>query len=234
VKQTAEQAQQASEASVSVLGVAREGQASLETLVRAMSEINQSSKRIADIIGLVDEIAFQTNLLALNAAVEAARAGEQGRGFAVVATEVRNLAKRSADAAREIKSLIRESVNSADNGSQMANASHRTIQAVSSEVQHMTDNVDAIARAAQEQSNGLREIHIAVTQMDEVTQQNAALVEEASASAETLDHQAQTLADLMVCFLGGAAKSTAKPKAAASARRAVGAGPSRKALATRR
>jgi methyl-accepting chemotaxis protein len=153
---------------------------------------------------VVDEIAFQTNLLALNAAVEAARAGEQGRGFAVVAAEVRNLAKRSADAAKEIKVLIRESVTKSMDGSKVAAHAGETIQEVVANVQRVTALVGEIANATQEQSTGLIELNKAVVQMDEVTQQNAALVEEAAAAAETLDSQAHTLAEVVSRFKTGA------------------------------
>jgi len=152
---------------------------------------------------VVDEIAFQTNLLALNAAVEAARAGEQGRGFAVVAAEVRNLAKRSADAAKEIKGLIRESVAKSEDGNKVAAHAGATIQQVVENVQRVTSLVSEIAGATQEQSTGLNEINKAVVQMDEVTQQNAALVEESAAAAESMDAQAQTLTEIVARFKTG-------------------------------
>jgi len=151
----------------------------------------------------VDEIAFQTNLLALNAAVEAARAGEQGRGFAVVAAEVRNLAKRSADAAKEIKGLIRESVAKSEDGNKVAAHAGETIAEVVSNVQRVTSLVSEIATATQEQSTGLNEINKAVVQMDEVTQQNAALVEESAAAAESLDAQAHALTEIVARFKTG-------------------------------
>jgi methyl-accepting chemotaxis protein len=178
-----------------------------------MEAINQSSAKINEIIGVVDEIAFQTNLLALNAAVEAARAGEQGRGFAVVAAEVRNLAKRSADAAKEIKGLIRESVAKSTDGNKVAAHAGETIQEVVTNVQRVTSLVSEIANATQEQSTGLNEINKAVVSMDEVTQQNAALVEEAAAAAESLDAQAHALTEIVGRFKTGVeVRRTEAPK----------------------
>ncbi len=203
VSQTAQNAQAANQDATRTRSVATEGAENVNHLVSSMAEINRSAERIAEIIGVVDEIAFQTNLLALNAAVEAARAGEQGRGFAVVAAEVRNLAKRSADAAKEIKGLIRDSVTKAANGAQVAESAGRTMREVVDSVQRVTDLIQEISAAAQEQSRGIQEINKAVTQMDSMTQQNAALVEEAAASAESLDDQARVLSDLVGQFRTG-------------------------------
>ncbi len=168
-----------------------------------MQGIKSASANVTKILTTIDEIAFQTNLLALNAAVEAARAGEQGRGFAVVAAEVRNLAKRSADAAKEIKGLIRESVAKSTDGNKVAAHAGETIQEVVTNVQRVTSLVGEIANATQEQSTGLNEINKAVVQMDEVTQQNAALVEESAAAAESLDAQAHALTEIVAKFKTG-------------------------------
>ena len=203
VSQTAQNAQAANVDASRTRAVATEGAENVNQLVSSMAEINRSAERIAEIIGVVDEIAFQTNLLALNAAVEAARAGEQGRGFAVVAAEVRSLAKRSADAAKEIKGLIRDSVAKAADGAQVAESAGRTMREVVDSVQRVTDLIQEISLAAQEQSRGIQEINKAVTQMDSMTQQNAALVEEAAASSESLDEQARLLSDLVGQFRTG-------------------------------
>ncbi len=203
VNQTADNARSANTESGKARQVAQEGGTAVSQVVVAMEAINQSSAKINEIIGVVDEIAFQTNLLALNAAVEAARAGEQGRGFAVVATEVRNLAKRSADAAKEIKGLIRESVAKSNEGTRVAAHAGDTIQEVVTNVQRVSSLVSEIAGATQEQSTGLNEINKAVVQMDEVTQQNAALVEEAAAAAESLDAQAHALTEIVARFKTG-------------------------------
>jgi methyl-accepting chemotaxis protein len=200
VNQTADNAKSANQESTKARQVAQDGGTAVTQVIAAMEAINQSSARINEIIGVVDEIAFQTNLLALNAAVEAARAGEQGRGFAVVAAEVRNLAKRSADAAKEIKGLIRESVAKSEDGNKVAAHAGETIQEVVANVQRVTALVSDIANATQEQSTGLNEINKAVVSMDEVTQQNAALVEEAAAAAESLDSQAHTLNEIVGRF----------------------------------
>jgi methyl-accepting chemotaxis protein len=205
VNQTADNARSANTESTKARQVAQEGGTAVTQVIAAMDSINQSSAKINEIIGVVDEIAFQTNLLALNAAVEAARAGEQGRGFAVVAAEVRNLAKRSADAAKEIKGLIRESVAKSEDGNKVAAHAGETIQQVVTNVQRVTSLVSEIANATQEQSTGLNEINKAVVQMDEVTQQNAALVEEAAAAAESLDEQAHALTEIVARFKTGVA-----------------------------
>lgn len=203
VNQTADNARSANQEAGRARKVAQEGGEAVAQVIAAMEAINQSSARINEIIGVVDEIAFQTNLLALNAAVEAARAGEQGRGFAVVAAEVRNLAKRSADAAKEIKGLIRDSVAKSQDGTKVAAHAGETIQEVVTNVQRATSLVEEIAGATQEQSTALNEINKAVLQMDEVTQQNAALVEEAAAAAESLDAQAHTLTEVVARFKTG-------------------------------
>jgi methyl-accepting chemotaxis protein len=165
-----------------------------------MASIKDSSRKIADIIGVIDGIAFQTNILALNAAVEAARAGEQGRGFAVVASEVRNLAQRSASAAKEIKGLIEDSVGKVDAGGKLVDEAGKTMDEVVSSVKRVTDIMSEIAAASQEQSAGIEQVNQAVGQMDEMTQQNAALVEEAAAAAESLQDQAAKLADAVSVF----------------------------------
>jgi methyl-accepting chemotaxis protein len=203
VNQTADNARSANTESGKARQVAQDGGTAVTQVIEAMEAINQSSAKINEIIGVVDEIAFQTNLLALNAAVEAARAGEQGRGFAVVAAEVRNLAKRSADAAKEIKVLIRESVAKSQDGTKVAAHAGETIQEVVANVQRVTSLVGEIANATQEQSTGLNEINKAVVQMDEVTQQNAALVEESAAAAESLDGQAHALTEIVGRFKTG-------------------------------
>jgi len=168
--------------------------------VKAMSEINDASKKIADIIGVIDEIAFQTNLLALNAAVEAARAGEQGRGFAVVASEVRNLAGRSATAAKEIKALIQDSVKKVDEGSSLVTQSGTTLDQIVAAVKKVTDIVAEIAAASHEQSAGIDQVNKAVMQLDELTQQNAALVEQASAASQAMAEQARSLNERMSAY----------------------------------
>ncbi|MBK9796521.1 MAG: MCP four helix bundle domain-containing protein [Holophagaceae bacterium] len=213
VNQTADNARSANTESAKARQVAQEGGTAVTQVIAAMEAINQSSAKINEIIGVVDEIAFQTNLLALNAAVEAARAGEQGRGFAVVAAEVRNLAKRSADAAKEIKGLIRESVAKSTDGNKVAAHAGETIAEVVNNVQRVTSLVSEIANATQEQSTGLNEINKAVVSMDEVTQQNAALVEEAAAAAESLDAQAHALTEIVGRFKTGVeVRRTEAPK----------------------
>ena len=243
VNQTADNAQAANQEAVKARQVAQDGGVAVTQVIAAMESINASSAKINEIISVVDEIAFQTNLLALNAAVEAARAGEQGRGFAVVAAEVRNLAKRSADAAKEIKGLIRESVAKSQDGSKVAAHAGETIQEVVANVQRVTALVGDIAGATQEQSTGLIELNKAVVQMDEVTQQNAALVEQAAAAAETLDSQAHRLAEVVSRFKTGTegrrtetvrtppvAHPAAGKKAQASRRGSVSAAPAKNSL----
>ena len=169
-------------------------------VVQTMEAINTSSRKIADIIGIIDSIAFQTNILALNAAVEAARAGEQGRGFAVVASEVRALAGRSAEAAREIKNLINESVGNVTNGSAQVEKAGSTMDEIVVNVRRVADIMNEIRGASQDQSQGIDQINQAVQQMDQVTQQNAALVEESAAAAQALEGQAQALVQVVSVF----------------------------------
>lgn len=200
VKQNADNAKQANQLASGARDQAEKGGEVVSKAISAMSAINESSKKISDIIGVIDEIAFQTNLLALNAAVEAARAGEQGRGFAVVAGEVRNLAQRSAAAAKEIKTLIKDSVVKVDDGSRLVNESGKTLTDIVDAVKKVSDIIAEIAAASGEQSAGIDQINKAITQMDEVTQQNAALVEEAAAASESMDEQANNLTKLMEYF----------------------------------
>jgi methyl-accepting chemotaxis protein len=200
VKQTSENAMHANELAQSAQTRAQKGGQVVSRAVKAMEEINTASKKISDIIGVIDEIAFQTNLLALNAAVEAARAGEQGKGFAVVAGEVRNLAQRSAGAAKEIKDLIRDSVEKVDNGTELVNESGETLNEIVEAVTKVTSMIKEISAASEEQASGIEQVNKAVTQMDEMTQQNAALVEEASAASETMTEQARNMLELVNFF----------------------------------
>jgi methyl-accepting chemotaxis protein len=197
VKQNAENAGQANQLALAAREQAEKGGSVVAMAVKAMGEIHDSSKQISDIIGVIDEIAFQTNLLALNAAVEAARAGEQGRGFAVVASEVRNLAGRSATAAKEIKALIQDSVRKVDEGSSLVTQSGATLGQIVGAVKKVTDIVAEISAASQEQSVGIEQVNKAVMQLDELTQQNAALVEEASAASQSMAEQARGLKESM-------------------------------------
>lgn len=190
MKQNAENARNAEQLSADAKGVAQNGGEVVTNAITAMNDINQASKKIADIIGVIDEIAFQTNLLALNAAVEAARAGEQGRGFAVVATEVRNLAQRSASAAKEIKVLINDSVEKVGEGSQLVNKSGEVLNEIVTSVVKVSDIIAEITLASNEQSAGIDQVNSAITDMDSVTQQNAALVEEAAAASESMNDRA--------------------------------------------
>jgi len=203
VKQNADNARQANQLSTTARGQAEKGGVVMQKVVGAMEEINASSRKISDIIGVIDEIAFQTNLLALNAAVEAARAGEQGRGFAVVATEVRSLAQRSASAAKEIKDLISDSVTKVSVGTELVDESGKTLEGIIDAVKKVSDIVAEIAAASEEQASGIEQVNNAVTQMDSTTQQNAALVEEASAASKQLEHRAQSLVTLMAQFKTG-------------------------------
>lgn len=200
VRQNADNAKVANGLAEETRDKALEGGEVVNRAVASMSAINESSKKIADIISVIDEIAFQTNLLALNAAVEAARAGEQGRGFAVVAGEVRNLAQRSAGAAKEIKELIRDSVGKVEDGTLLVNESGATLQEIVSSVQKVTEMISDIAQASEEQSSGIEQVNKAISQMDEMTQQNAALVEEASAAGESMAEQANDMRRLLNFF----------------------------------
>ncbi len=200
VRQNADNARQASQLAAGASEVAVKGGAVVGQVVQTMNSINESSKKIVDIISVIDGIAFQTNILALNAAVEAARAGEQGRGFAVVATEVRTLAQRSAAAAKEIKELISDSVSKVADGTRLVDEAGATMDEIVSAVKRVTDIMSEISAASQEQSSGIEQVNQAVTQMDEVTQQNAALVEEAAAAAESMQDQAQALTQAVTIF----------------------------------
>ncbi|MEA3122663.1 MAG: methyl-accepting chemotaxis protein [Paraburkholderia sp.] len=193
VTQNADNARQASQLAVQAVQIAEHGGTVVSRVVETMNGINASSEKIADIVGIIEGIAFQTNILALNAAVEAARAGEQGRGFAVVASEVRSLAQRSASASKEIKALIQDSVDRVRTGAGYVEQAGATMHEITQAVRRVTDIMGEIARASQEQSKGIGQVNQAVTQMDEVTQQNAALVEEASSAAGSLESQAQEL-----------------------------------------
>lgn len=213
VKQNADNARQANQLAAGASEVAVKGGAVVGQVVQTMSSINESSKKIVDIISVIDGIAFQTNILALNAAVEAARAGEQGRGFAVVATEVRTLAQRSAAAAKEIKELISDSVAKVENGTRLVDEAGTTMDEIVIAVKRVTDIMSEISAASHEQSSGIEQVNQAVTQMDEVTQQNAALVEEAAAAAESMSDQAQALAQAISVFKlsGGAGYTQGTP-----------------------
>ncbi|MCC2655861.1 MAG: domain S-box protein [Panacagrimonas sp.] len=200
VKQNAENAKQANQLAMGASDVARKGGQVVSEVVTTMSAINESSKKIVDIISVIDGIAFQTNILALNAAVEAARAGEQGRGFAVVAAEVRSLAQRSAGAAKEIKTLIGDSVEKVGNGAKLVDQAGKTMEEIVTSVKRVTDIMAEISAASQEQSQGIEQVNQTITQMDEVTQQNAALVEEASAAARSLEEQAGGLSHSVSLF----------------------------------
>jgi len=200
VKQNAENAKQANQLAHNASSVAEKGGAVVNEVVGTMSSINESSRKIVDIISVIDGIAFQTNILALNAAVEAARAGEQGRGFAVVAAEVRNLAQRSAAAAKEIKTLIDDSVGKVEIGTKLVDDAGNTMEEIVNAVKRVTDIMSEISAASNEQSQGIEQVNQAITQMDEVTQQNAALVEEAAAAAESLEEEAQNLSRSVSVF----------------------------------
>jgi methyl-accepting chemotaxis protein len=203
VRQSAQAAAQASQLASSASDVARRGGEVVTRMVSTMDEINASSKKIADIIGVIDGIAFQTNILALNAAVEAARAGEQGRGFAVVASEVRSLAHRSADAAKEIKVLIGTSVSKVESGSLLVQGAGTTMTEIVASVQRVADIIGEITAASAEQSGGIEQVNTAVMELDRMTQQNAALVEQSAAASESLKHQAVVLAGTVSAFRCG-------------------------------
>jgi methyl-accepting chemotaxis protein len=201
VRQNAENAQQANKLASSASDVAVKGGSVVAEVVQTMDGITQASRKIADIIGVIDEIAFQTNILALNAAVEAARAGDQGRGFAVVAAEVRNLAQRSANAAKEIKGLISDSVSKVESGSRLVDTAGKTMEEIVQSVKRVTDIMAEISAASQEQRAGIEQVNNAVTQMDQVTQQNAALVEEAAAAAKSMEDQTGAMAEMVGQFM---------------------------------
>jgi methyl-accepting chemotaxis protein len=213
VKQNADNAHQANRLAVSASDFAVKGGQVVGHVVDTMGSIKDSSRKIVDIIGVIDSIAFQTNILALNAAVEAARAGEQGRGFAVVAAEVRNLAQRSAGAAKEIKLLISDSVEKVDVGSKLVDEAGKTMDEIVSSIKRVADIMSEITAASQEQSSGIEEVNRAVTQMDEMTQQNSALVEEAASAAESMLDQAHSLLQAVSVFNLGAAKQKANQAA---------------------
>jgi methyl-accepting chemotaxis protein len=242
VKQNADNARQANQLAVSASSVAVKGGSVVAEVVGTMDAINASSRKIVDIIGVIDGIAFQTNILALNAAVEAARAGEQGRGFAVVAAEVRSLAQRSAAAAKEIKTLIGDSVDKVEEGSKQVAEAGKTMDEIVDSVKRVTDIMAEITAASQEQTSGIEQINQAITQMDQVTQQNAALVEEAAAAASSLQEQAANLSQVVSVFRvdGGnvqqhapqrpATRPAVAPKQPPKARQAIAA-PQRKPVA---
>jgi len=200
VKQNADNAKQANQLAIAARDVAEKGGSVTTKAIDAMGEINKSSKKIADIITVIDEIAFQTNLLALNAAVEAARAGEYGRGFAVVAAEVRNLAQRSATAAKEIKGLINESIQQVTDGSELVDQSGKTLTEIVGSVKRVTDIIAEITAASQEQATGIDQVNKAIMQMDETTQQNAALVEEATSASQSMKEEARELMSQVASF----------------------------------
>jgi methyl-accepting chemotaxis protein len=240
VKQNADNARQANQLAVSASSVAVRGGNVVSDVVSTMGAINTSSRKIVDIIGVIDGIAFQTNILALNAAVEAARAGEQGRGFAVVAAEVRNLAQRSAAAAKEIKTLIGDSVEKVEEGSKQVAEAGKTMDEIVDSVKRVTDIMAEITAASHEQTSGIEQINQAITQMDQVTQQNAALVEEAAAAAASLQEQASGLSQVVSVFKLGSSQQnlsqqhsvrTAAPKQPPSARQTIAA-PHKKYMAS--
>jgi methyl-accepting chemotaxis protein len=232
VKQNAENAKQANQLAAGASDIAIKGGEVVSQVVHTMSSISESSKKIVDIISVIDGIAFQTNILALNAAVEAARAGEQGRGFAVVASEVRNLAQRSAAAAKEIKTLISDSVDKVQVGTDLVDKAGKTMDEVVSSVKRVTDIMAEISAASAEQSAGIEQVNQAITQMDDVTQQNAALVEEAAAAAESMEEQAQELTKLVSTFRLSSEHSSDERVALPSPARATQHAPAQRKAAT--
>ncbi|KAB8042433.1 methyl-accepting chemotaxis protein [Janthinobacterium aquaticum] len=229
VKLNADHARSANQLAIDASQIASKGGAVVSEVVSTMGSINDSSRKIVDIISVIDAIAFQTNILALNAAVEAARAGEQGRGFAVVASEVRNLAQRSSQAAREIKDLINDSVQKVEAGSQLVDKAGRTMDEIVQSISHVTQIMNQISDASDEQRTGIEQVNQAIGQMDQVTQQNAALVEQAAAAAESMQEQASRLTDVVGLFKLDAARlgavqpdSVVMPTAAPLRRAAVG------------
>ncbi|MBI3283976.1 MAG: cache domain-containing protein [Burkholderiales bacterium] len=225
VRQNADNARQANQLAASASAIALKGGAVVSEVVQTMGLINSSSQKIVDIIGVIDGIAFQTNILALNAAVEAARAGEQGRGFAVVASEVRNLAQRSASAAKEIKTLINDSVENVQHGSRLVDQAGSTMNEVVTSVRQVTDIMSEISAATNEQTAGIEQVNIAIVEMDSVTQQNAALVEQAAAAAASMQEQAAQLMDLVSVFQIDETAAPPAAKPAAHALRAKAAPP---------
>ena len=214
VKQNADNARQANQLAQSASGIAVKGGDVVGQVVGTMASINESSRKIVDIISVIDGIAFQTNILALNAAVEAARAGEQGRGFAVVASEVRNLAQRSASAAKDIKALINDSVEKVEAGSSLVNQAGTTMNEIVTSITRVTDIMSEITSASREQSEGIEQVNTAIVQMDQVTQQNAALVEQAAAAAESMQEQAGKLSEVVSVFKLPASAAMAAPSPA--------------------
>jgi len=221
VQQNTASAREASQLAVSASQIASQGGSVVEQVVSTMTSINDSSSKIVDIISVIDGIAFQTNILALNAAVEAARAGEQGRGFAVVASEVRSLAQRSAAAAKEIKTLIGDSVDKVGSGSKLVRQAGDTMLDIVASVRKVTDIVGEIASASQQQSDGIGQVNVAISQMDQMTQQNAALVEEAAAASNALHEQAQTMEQVVGAFQLNASQLAVTPSAQKIAPRAL-------------
>jgi methyl-accepting chemotaxis protein len=234
VKQNARNARQANELAQSASQVAIKGGSVVGQVVDTMASINASSRKVVDIISVIDGIAFQTNILALNAAVEAARAGEQGRGFAVVASEVRNLAQRSAAAAKEIKALIDDSVGKVDAGSALVGQAGATMQEIVGSINRVTDIMGEISAASQEQTTGIQQVNQAIAQMDQVTQQNAALVEEAAAAAQSLRDQAGNLVNVVSVFnIAADAQVVSDPPTSGPSKSILGADPSRTARKAR-